>query len=132
MSRVVLRFVTHSTCSPFVPRTGVFKVAYAIRRSLPPYAPYATELAEQLAWFEANMAVPTRFSTSRLPRARGTAICWVKANALEHVRRLRSLVALIEAAGHVRTDELRTERPGYIVFEDDHQVVALPFANTPR
>jgi hypothetical protein len=25
----------------------------------------------------------------------------------------------------VLIDELRTERPGYIVFEDEHQVVAL-------
>ena len=131
MSRVVLRFVTHSTDPPRH-RTGVFKIAYEIRRTLPAHAPYANELADQLAWFEANMAVPTRFSTSRHPRASETAICWVKASAGDHVRRLRLLVALVEEAGRVWIDELRTERPGYVVFEDDHQVVALPFADTPR
>ncbi|MER8880819.1 hypothetical protein [Mesorhizobium sp. M0684] len=78
------------------------------------------------------MAEPTRFSASRHPRAQETAISWVKASADEHVRRLRLLVALVEEAGRIRIDELRTKRPGYIVFEDDHQVVALPFADTPR
>ena len=24
--------------------------------------------------------------------------------------------------------ELRTEKPGYIVYEDEHQVAAMPFA----
>jgi hypothetical protein len=27
--------------------------------------------------------------------------------------------------------ELRTERPGYILYEDEHQVAAMPFAETP-
>jgi hypothetical protein len=29
------------------------------------------------------------------------------------------------------THELTTTRPGYVVWEDKHQVVALPFADTP-
>ena len=132
MSRVVLRFVTRSRHPLVGRRTGVFKIAYEIRGTLPADAPYAAELAVQLAWFEANMAIPTRFSKSRHPRARETAVCWVKASAVDHVRRLRLLVALVEEAGRVWIDELRTERPGYVVFEDDHQVVALPFADTPR
>lgn len=131
MSTTVIRFVTHATHPPFGHRSGVFKVAYALRRSIPAAAPLAAELAEQLAWFEANMAEPTRFSTSRHPRVQETAISWVKASAEEHVRRLRLLAAFVEEAGHLKTDELRTARPGYIVFEDDHQVVALPFADTP-
>lgn len=78
------------------------------------------------------MAEPSCFSASRYPRAQETALSWVKATANEHVRRLRLLVSLVEQAGHLKIVELRTERPGYVVFEDDHQVVALPFADTPR
>ncbi|TGQ43793.1 hypothetical protein [Mesorhizobium sp. M00.F.Ca.ET.216.01.1.1] len=132
MTGTVLRFVTHSTHPPFGHRSGIFKVAYGLSRALPATTSCVEELAEQLIWFENNMAKSTRFSTSRHPRAQGTAISWVKASAHEHVRRLRLLVALVEEAGHVQIDELRTERPGYIVFEDNHQVVALPFADTPR
>ncbi|RWP65635.1 hypothetical protein [Mesorhizobium sp.] len=132
MSGTFLRFVTHSTHLPFGHRSGVFNVAYALRREPPPAVSCVEELAEHLSWFEANMAEPTRFSASRHPRAQETAISWVKASADEHVRRLRLLVALVEEAGRIRIDELRTKRPGYIVFEDDHQVVALPFADRPR
>jgi hypothetical protein len=132
MSRIVIRFVTHSTHPPFGHRTGVFKAASMIRGTLAAQPTCAAELAEQLEWFEANLAEPTRFSTSRHPRARETAVSWVKERAREQVRRLRLLVALVEETGDVRIDELRTERPGYIVFEDGHQVVALPFADTPH
>ncbi|AGB44491.1 hypothetical protein Mesau_02048 [Mesorhizobium australicum WSM2073] len=132
MADTVLRFVTHSTHPPFGYRSGVFKVAYELRRTLPPLTPRFEDMAEQLSWFETNLAVPTRFSTSRHPRAQETAISWIRSSAKEHVRRLRLLVALVEELGHTAIDEIRTERPGYVVFEDDHQVVALPFADTPR
>ncbi|GAA2829950.1 hypothetical protein [Aminobacter aminovorans] len=131
-SATLLRFVTHSTHEPFGHRSGLFKIAYALRRELPAEAPFAADLAEQLLWFEANMAVPTRFSTSRHPGAQESALSWVKAGAHEHVRRLRLLVSLVEAVGHLKIVELRTMRPGYVFFEDDHQVIALPFADTPR
>jgi hypothetical protein len=132
MSETFLRFVTHSTHRPFGHRSGVFKVAYALRRELPPAASCAVELTEQLSWFEVNMEEPSQFSASHHPHAQDTALSWVKASADEHVRRLRLLINLVEEAGDLEIDELRTKRPGYIVFEDSHQVVALPFADTPR
>jgi len=57
-------------------------------------------------------------------------LSWIRASAQEHLNRLRRLAALAEAGGSV-IDELRTTRPGYVVYEDAHQVVALPFADTP-
>jgi hypothetical protein len=132
MADTVLRFVTHSTHPPFGHRSGLFKVAYKLRGTWPSETPRLEEMAEQLSWFEANLAIPTRFSTSRQPRARETAISWIKSGAIEHVRRLRLLVALVEEIGDVAIEEVRTDRPGYVVFEDGHQIVALPFADTPR
>ncbi len=32
----------------------------------------------------------------------------------------------------MKDDLIRFVRPGYILYEDDHQVVALPFTDTPR
>ncbi|WP_139802465.1 hypothetical protein [Aurantimonas sp. 22II-16-19i] len=132
MSGTVIRFVTRSTHRPFGHRSGVFKIAYQLRRESPTASPHLPELEELLSWFERNLATPTRFSTSRHPRAQESAISWVRASAGDHVRKLRRLALLVEEAGDICIDELRTERPGYVVFEDDHQVVALPFADTPR
>jgi hypothetical protein len=36
---------------------------------------------------------------------------------------------LLERHG-VRTEVLRTDRPGYVVYEDEYQVAAIPFRGT--
>ena len=132
MAETVLRFVTQTTHRPYGYRSGVFQIAYELGRGHPTTSGLGGELAEQLAWFEENLAAPARLSVSRHPRAQETAVSWVKASAGEHVRRLRLLAALVEGMSDTRLDELRTTRPGYVVFEDAHQVVALPFNDTPR
>jgi hypothetical protein len=56
----------------------------------------------------------------------------MRVSARGDTSRLRRLTALLKHAG-LAADELRTRRPGYVVYRDDHhQVVALPFADTPR
>lgn len=132
MADTVLRFVAHSVHPPFGHRSGVLKIAYELRKTLPPATPGLADVMDQLKWFEANLAIPTRFTTSRHPRAKETAISWVKSGAREHVQRLRLLADLVEEIGQVAIEQIRTDRPGYIVFEDDHQIVALPYADTPR
>jgi hypothetical protein len=39
---------------------------------------------------------------------------------------MRELAALLETSG-VHTRMITTRRPGYIVYEDSHQVAAVPF-----
>jgi hypothetical protein len=127
----LLRFVTDSRHPPYGHRSGLFQVAYAIWREhrLPELK--RAELRALLDWFNDHLEAPERFAASRRPHAKGTAISWVRASAHEHVSRIRRVAALVEGAG-MAVHELRTKRPGYIVYEDTHQVVALPFADTPR
>ena len=47
------------------------------------------------------------------------------------MKRLRRIAGLLGSVG-VPVQELRTTRPGYILYEDDFQIVALPFRDTPR
>ena len=86
-------------------------------------------VASSVAWFRENLQSPTVLSRSRRPRADQVAISWIKGSASDHVDHLRELVRLLEAAG-VLVEELRTERPGYVGYEDDHQVAAEPFSDT--
>jgi hypothetical protein len=60
--------------------------------------------------------------------ARARSISWIKAT--EHVSRLYRLKALVEEAGWL-VQEVRTDKPGFVLYEDEHQVVAEPFAETP-
>jgi hypothetical protein len=39
---------------------------------------------------------------------------------------VRSLCELLEHKG-IAVTELRTEKPGYVVYQDEYQVVAMPF-----
>jgi hypothetical protein len=127
----LIRFVTGSRHRPYGHRSGIFTAAYEAWREQRLNEADHAELRALLDWFRANLAIPTRFAASRHPRAQETAISWVRASAQEHTKRLRRLAALVTAAG-VAVDELRTVRPGYVLYEDNHQVVALPFADTPR
>jgi hypothetical protein len=111
---------------------GVFQVAYRLRdRPDVPEIDRAV-LRDTLAWFGQNLAEPDRFNRSRskgYERRQTRGIAWFRDTATEHVSRVQRLKVVLEAHGyHVRM--LREERLGYVVYEDDHQVIAEPFADT--
>lgn len=43
---------------------------------------------------------------------------------------MRTLAGLLGAHGYT-VEMLKTNRPGFIVYEDDAQIAAEPFADTP-
>lgn len=84
-------------------------------------------------WFNENLEKPIRFTTSKAPfyRKKNRAISWFKDNAQEHLDRIRSLVAILENHG-VAVQMLKTNRVGYVVYEDEYQIVAEPFSGEGR
>ena len=81
-------------------------------------------------WFNEHLEKPTRFTASKPPfyRKKSKAISWFKDTAHEHLARIRELVVILEHHGiSVRT--LKANRVGYIVYEDEFQIVAQPFAD---
>jgi hypothetical protein len=81
------------------------------------------------AWFDRELEIPDSLARSSKPHAKKVAISWFKDSAREHIAKMYELVAILDAHG-VHTEVLRTERPGYIVYEDDFQVAAEPFNET--
>jgi hypothetical protein len=77
-------------------------------------------------WFNKHLAGPQRLAWSARPNAPERAITWLKLSAPDHVRRMRELASLLEHKD-IPVQELRTDRPGYILYEDEHQVAAVPF-----
>ena len=79
-------------------------------------------------WFDAHLKEPTKFTTSKPPfyRKQSRAISWFKDTADEHVDRIRLLVEILRNHG-VSVQMLKTERVGYVVYEDEYQIVAEAF-----
>jgi hypothetical protein len=80
-------------------------------------------------WFRSNLKKPTSFSCSLKPHAKNVAISWFKDTVTEHIAKMRVLASILMAHG-IAVELLKTERPGYVVYEDQHQVTAEPFRET--
>jgi len=87
-------------------------------------------LREHYNWFKAHLPVPDRFSKSTRPHAKAQALSWFRDSATEHIERMREYQRLLREYG-LQVNMIRTARPGYIVYEDEYQIVAYPFADTP-
>ena len=77
---------------------------------------------------------PSRFSRtiSKGAYRRETAgLSWFKDTAHEAIAHVRTVASILEANGYA-VSMITTARPGYVVYEDDHQIVAEPFAETER
>jgi hypothetical protein len=124
-----LRFVLQRSHPDTGVEEGVFGGAYELRDGTVISASDRLSLEGLLAWFRTNLAVPQRFNSSKSKgyyRKKAAGISWLKPTAGEHIAQMRALVAVLEDNGY-RVSQITTDRPGYVVFEDDHQVVAEPF-----
>jgi hypothetical protein len=88
-------------------------------------------LQEIRDWFSDHLEKPARFTNAKLPhyRKRKNGISWFKASAQEHIGKIREIVAILESYD-VSVRMIKTDRPGYVVYEDQFQIVAVPFADS--
>ena len=87
-------------------------------------------LMECIRWFERYLRNPYRYR----PQPRGLAyqsICWFRSTAREHVHRAWEMVSILEERD-IFMRMIKTEVPGYILYEDNEQVLAYPYADIRR
>jgi hypothetical protein len=53
---------------------------------------------------------------------------WFKDTAKDHLAHIRDLVAILRSH-RIAVQMLKTDRVGYVVYEDEYQIVAEPFTN---
>jgi len=125
-----LRFVVADRDPDSGRRTGLFQALDGLRRRgvLDPVSDGEYEVVRQ--WFNAHLARPERLSPSRRHHGKPQAISWFKSAAAAHIGKMREFEQLLERHG-IAVEVIRTERPGYILYEDEFQVAAYPFADTP-
>lgn len=111
---------------------GVVGVAYRLLRQVDLDEDQRLQLTRCIRWFELHLPVPERFNRTTSKghyRRQAKGISWLRDTASEHLAQLRALADEVRACGY-EVVELRETRPGYVVHEDDLQVVAEPFRDT--
>lgn len=126
-----VRFVTTELDEESHKELGVFHAAGKLRdRGLLWQAEEAL-FQEIRDWFNINLEKPKRFTCAKPPyyRRRQNGISWFKDSAGEHIGKMREMVALLKHHD-VPVQMIKTTRPGYVVHEDEFQIVAVPFADS--
>jgi hypothetical protein len=122
-----VRFVTELRDEKTSHHVGVFRSVWPLEERI------AKEDVEQiealLAWFRKWLRVPDRFARSKKTHAHKKAICWFKDSSFRCISKAKEIVAILEKNG-IETRRLVTRKPGYIVYEDYHQIAAVPFRDT--
>jgi hypothetical protein len=104
--------------------TGVFACAYCLKRTQSLNADQTAILKGILRYLGANLPHPERLHKSK-------AIFWFKLQNqdLDVWNALLNLVEFLRLH-KVRVEWITTDRPGYVVYEDEWQVAAMPFNDT--
>jgi hypothetical protein len=127
-----LRFVMEKAISTSGAREGIFGAAHDLKRTGRLSPADEEHLTRLLDWFEKNLTIPERFNRTRSKgyyRRATKGIAWFKSSATTHLEKIRELAELLDRH-EVKSEVVKSERPGYIVYEDDHQVIAEPFRDT--
>jgi hypothetical protein len=127
-----LRFVVPEVDADSGVETGLFRIAYALSDSVQVCGQHRKLLKEQLHWFEEHLPTPERFnrtSSKGYYRRATKGIAWFKDTASEHLTRMHTMKRIAESNGHA-VHLIRENRIGYVVYEDEFQVIAEPFADT--
>ena len=114
-----LRFAVHARDDDSKREKGLFTALYEVHDAgrLTDYE--TTWFKEQELWFRKHLKRPE-------PLTEPTAILWFRSTATEHISRMRALAALLDHKDTPVT-VFETVKPGYIVYEDEYQVAAIPF-----
>ena len=107
--------------------TGIFTLAHSELANRSLYLHEEIEVKASLKWLESRLPTPTRFNRHRKESKKaGSGICWIRHEAEEFVAHMWKIKSILENHD-IFIEVLRTDNPGYVVYEDQYQVVALPF-----
>jgi hypothetical protein len=120
--REYIRFVIGRKDEDSHVEQGVFQAAARALEWHDIKGPDADELNDLRSWFSENLEKPTSFGRDKLR----LGICWFKTGASEHISRIWQMVTILERNG-IYVKRIKTDKPGYVIYEDEWQLVAEPF-----
>jgi hypothetical protein len=123
-----IRFVIHKNDIDSGRRQGLFQALAELEEHGSLNEHDLEHYLEIYDWFRKNLRKPRSFMRSA--HAKKVALSWFKDSAVQHINKMHALAQIL-TAHDVMVHVLRTERPGYVVYEDDFQVAAEPFSEMP-
>jgi hypothetical protein len=122
-----IRFVSGTIDESSQVSAGLFHAAFELRcdDGLPEHDLDA--LIDLRDWFNIHLESP--FDYLSKARRYQRAICWFKPTAHEHLARAWEMVTILER-NNVFVRMIKSMRTGYVMYEDEAQVFAEPFADT--
>lgn len=88
-------------------------------------------LRTELDWFNDHLPVPSRLWIDFKRRNTLYGICWFRPDAHEAISRARYIQWLMTEADQL-IEEIHTDRPDTILYQDDWQIVAKSGDHVPR
>ncbi len=128
------RFVHQRKSAGQASREGFFCTAYTLLDTPELDPEIACQIEDLLGWFRENLPIPSKFDKTKSKgfyRRETKGLSWFKETADAPLAKSYELVTLLSECGY-RIDTLRAKRVGYVVYEDEYQVVAEPFSDTPK
>lgn len=112
-----LRFVVQTGKRSF---TGLFRAAELLDEdeSLPDSVREEIQVAFQ--WFDRNVRAPRRLTPA--------AVCWFRSESADAIAKLRVLIEAYRMSGRQVLMQA-TPNPGKLVYQDEHQVAAIPLGH---
>jgi len=108
---------------------GLFMAMQELREKNKLYD-YEENLVKELHhWFDLYLDAPPVQARESRYYSTPMAISWFKSSATKHISKMREFGYILEAHG-IYVDEIKTTRPGKILYEDDYQVAAIPYQDT--
>lgn len=123
-----VRFVTPTLRADSLQEPGVFQAVFQLKDKGLLSNAEESHLDSVSSWFDLNLDKPDRFTSAKRPyyRKRQNGISWFKDSAKEHISKMWELVAILKEH-EIKAEMIKTDLPGYILYEDEFQVVAVPF-----
>lgn len=122
-----VRFVVGTDAENAAWLTGIITEARLLRDAGQLYDFESERLNAVYDWFNEHLPCPPFKKKLRTGEWTRDAVTWFRPNAKAAIQRMWDIVAILREHG-VAVRMVTTERPGWVVYEDEYQVVA----ETPR
>ncbi|WP_126420740.1 hypothetical protein [Asticcacaulis excentricus] len=126
---VYIRFVCFKTIEGQRHALGIFQACDDAQDSHYAEGWALALLNETYDWFCRHLKKPDRLYYGDRWHPGNPGLSWFKPEAVEHIRRMYDLKTALEACG-VHIEVLTTRDVGQVLYEDAHQVCAVPSRHT--